>query len=281
MRVTEIEMISNNEEVFSLGLRNPGVGDKYLAKAIIGLGADELTPKFYGFGLVGGAKFYDFSLPPREVVIRIVLNPNSILNEHYSDIRDELYKAISSTRSGEVLLMLKAGATSVAEIKGRITKFEVPHFSRVPELQITLKCDDPLLRGTTTEYLRQPELGTTQPRKVTDAMSTSPHGCVMKFTFTAAVPTFIIQDKAETPNWQFSVSPTGGFLVGDVLTVSSERMKRFVSINRGGVTLSQANKVSAGSLWPVIFPGLNEFYSNLEAEVTWDEVSYRNAYWGV
>lgn len=287
MRVSDVDMIANNEEIFSLGLRLPKPTDKYLAKAIIGLGADELTPKFYGFGLQGNLKFYDFSLPAREVVMRIVLNPNYTLNERYSDLRDELYKAIAASRSADVQLILRAGATSVAQISGRIVKFEVPHFSKVPELQVTVKCDDPMFRGVTTTLLKQADLnsvGVTLPnggRKITDAFSTAPHGCLFKFTFTAATPTFILQDKPASPNWQFRVDPSGGFLNGDILRISSEFLNRYVTIERASVIYTQANRVATGSLWPVIFPGANEFYTNITSGFTWSELSYKTSYWGV
>lgn len=288
MRVNTVDVIANEEEIFSLGLRLPSTKDKYLAKAIIGLDADELSPKFYGFGLQGGLKFYDFSLPPREIVMRIVLNPNYHLNERYSDLRDDLFRAIAANRTGEMTVILKNGAISVAQIKGMITKFEVPHFSKVPELQITLKCDDAILRGITSTVIVAADLVSpaaiilgTNGRRITDAVSTAPHGCVMKFAFTSAQPTFTVQDKATSPNWAFTITPSGGFLNGDVLHISSEYMNRYVNIVRSGSTLSQANRVAAGSLWPVIFPGANEFYTNISTGFTWNEVSYKTAYWGV
>lgn len=288
MRVNSITVIANDEEIFDLSLRMPDPTEKFFAKAVLGLDAEELNPKFYGFGLQGGLKFYDFSLPPREVVMRVVLNPNYKLNERYSDLRDELLRAIASNRTGELTLILKNGAISVSQIKGQVTKFEVPHFSKVPELQLTIKCEDAIFRGVTTTKHTAADLALpgaiilgTNGRRVTDAVSTAPHGCLMKFTFTAPTPTFIIQDKVTAPNWQFSVSPSGGFLNGDVLHVSSEYMNRYVNIVRGGSTLTQANRVAAGSLWPLLFPGANEFYTNISTGFTWTEVSHKTAYWGV
>jgi len=62
MRVSAVDLISNNVNVMTLGLRRPSTADKYLAKAIIGLDADEIISKFYAFSLAGDKRFYDTRL---------------------------------------------------------------------------------------------------------------------------------------------------------------------------------------------------------------------------
>jgi hypothetical protein len=281
MRVSDIEFISDNVEIMRLALRMPSYDDKYLAKAIIGLDASEIIPKFYGFGLVNKERFYEYTLPPREIVIRAVLNPNYIINEQYSDLRDEMYRTISSTRSSSVKMVLKNGATSVAQIIGTITKFEVPHFSKVPEIQLTVKCDDPIFHAITHVEVLHDHLGSTQPFELNDAISTSPHGLNLEVRLLEAQPTFVIQDREYDPNWKFEVAPSGGFLVDDILCISSEMHNKYVYIERGGVETHIADFITFGSLWPIIFPGYNEFFSNYSGAVEWVSFNYRPAYWGV
>src|SRR4029077_11294562 len=136
----KIEAIS-----FSLSKSDPSA--QYMVRNMIGLDTEELIPRFYGFGLVTGPKYYDFKLKPRLIVIRIVLNPRFNIDESYSDVRDTLYRAISAARTGLVTLQFNSGGTTVAQIMGFITKFEVPYFTPLPEVQITVRCDDPMFRA--------------------------------------------------------------------------------------------------------------------------------------
>ena len=281
MRVSDIDFISGNVEIMSLSVRMPPVDAKYLTKAIIGLDAEAITPKFYGFGLVHREKFYDYTLPPREVVVRAVLNPNYGNNERNADLRDELYRTISSSRSSSLMMVFKNGAVSVAQLTGNIIKFEVPHFSMVPEVQLTIRCPDPILRAITYVDMGEDDISPVHPFEITDAISTYPHGLVFEAVLLSAQPTFVLQDKETAPSWKFELAPQGGFLAGDILRVSSEFGDKYVTLERAGVVTPQIDSFLFGSLWPVIFPGYNEFFSNYSGQIQWNSVSYRPAFWGV
>src|SRR5215510_8111613 len=138
MRISNITLNANESEICDFGFRDPTTRNQYIAKAIIGLDSDEIVSKFYAFGLDSKNRFYDLAIKEREVVIRIALNPNRVISDTYSDLRDDLYKAISASRTGEVQLYFYSGATLIAELSGFITKFEVPHFSKIAEVQITI-----------------------------------------------------------------------------------------------------------------------------------------------
>lgn len=281
MRVTDIEFTSDNVDIMSVALRMPSFDAKFLAKAVIGLDASEIVPKFYGFGLVNKERFYEYTLRPREIVIRIVLNPNYEINEQYSDLRDELYRRISSSRSTSIKMVLKNGASSMAQIFGNIIKFEVPHFSKVPELQLTIRCEDPIFRAITHVEMDHTDLGPRQPFEIVDAISTCPHGVSFDALLMAPKPSFTFQDKETDPNWKFEVAPNGGFLTGDMLCISSESANKYVYIEREGVKTHIVDFVTPGSLWPVIYPGYNEFYSNYTGQLEWEYLKYRPAFWGV
>jgi len=281
MRVSAVDLISNNVNVMTLGLRRPSTADKYLAKAIIGLDADEIISKFYAFSLAGDKRFYDYALGTREIAMRVVMNPNYILNEQPSDLRDDLYRTIAASRTGTVLLVLKSGATSVAQIEGQIIKFEVPHFSKIPELQLTLKCEDPIFRAINDVVFEHGSLGlgAAQPYELTDAISTSPHGLFMDLTLQTPGASFTIQDPPG--DWKFELAPQGGFFAGDRLRISSEYANRYVTLERSSVVTHIANSLVVGSIWPIVFPGINSFNSNYSGNIHWNEVSFRPAYWGV
>jgi len=281
MRVTSIDLYAGDICAMSIGLRQPGDTDKHLAKAQYGLDAAEITPRFYGRGLRTGRKFYDFESGKREITLRVVLNPNYVLNEQPSDIRDDLYRSISLDRGGEVRVVLRAGGTTVAQIYGMITKFEVPHSSNVSELQMTISCEnDRIFRGI-TEVVLDDELPATLPKIITDTTSTCPHGMYIELEVNATTNTIYIQDEQVDPDWKFTLVHPVNFLDGDIIRISSNHKDKFVTLERASVVTPIANMVVAGSFWPVMFPTSNEFWSPVEATVTWREVSYRHAFRGV
>jgi hypothetical protein len=282
MRVTAVEMYSANfEEAINFSLRDSDADSRYMVRTIIGLDAEEIIPKFYGFGLNTKPKYYDFSMKPRDVIIRAVLNPQFRVDETYSDIRDELYRAISANRTGQVVLHFKSGGSLMSRIFGMITKFEVPYFTKLPEVQLTIHCLDPMFRAINPVILAPADLGTVNPIKVPDSVSTAPHGFTMQLTFNATSASFTIQDVATNPEWKFVVTPLGGFLSGDVLYFSSEHSDKYIYMIRSGVTTQLADRVSPTSIWPVIFPGPNTFHFVDLAKFNWNTLQFYAAYWGV
>ena len=281
MRVTKVSLYSNNIEAVTFSLNSASDLDQYMVRTMIGLDNEELIPRFYGFSLQTKQKFYDFGLKAREIVIRIVLNPRFHLDESYSDVRDELYRAISSARSGLIALHFNSGGTTVARIFGFITKFEVPHFSPLPEVQLTIRCDDPMFRAINPVTYLPAELKTTNPIIIADSLSTSPHGFQMQVTFKAASPAFTVQDLAANPEWQFKVIPSDGFLINDVLYFSSDYSNKYLYMIRSAVTTHLVDKIQPGSLWPIIFPGATTFHFPEIANFNWNKLEYYAAYWGV
>jgi hypothetical protein len=245
------------------------------------LDAEEIIPKYYSLGAKSRSRFYDFGLKAREIVIRVTLNPNFRLGETYSDIRDELYRAISANRTGVTMLHFNSSGTTIARIPGQIIKFEVPHFNQLPEVQLTLRCNDPMFRALNPVTWLPPELSTANPIHIPDSASTAPHGFSFQATVKTASPSFTIQDVPSNPDWKFSVVPAGGFLVGDVIYFSSDYSNKYFYMVRGGTTTHLIDVITPQSVWPTIFPGQNDFHFVDLAKINWNKIEYYEAYWGV
>ena len=283
MRITDIALSSNDLKLPYL-VSEPESTGQYIAKAIMGLDSDEIVPKFYSFGLNNNARMYNLSITKRDIVMRIALNPRRIINETYSDLRDELYKAIASNRSGEVQLNFYAGSTLIAYLSGFVTKVEVPHFSKVAEVQMTIHCTNPLMRAVNPVIIEPSQISTINPYVIAESLSTAPHGFKFNLKFTANTDIFVIQDALD-PKWIFNVVPgliagQNGFLNGDVLYFSSDYNEKYLYFVRGTTHYSIIDKIQLGSVWPVLFPGANEFYV-LSNGFVWNEISFYAAYWGV
>jgi hypothetical protein len=282
MRVTSVALYSSTlSEAITFSLSNADPSDQYVVRTIIGLDAEEIIPKFYGLGLKTKPRFYEFGLKAREIVIRVVLNPRFNLDEAYSDVRDQLYRTISATRMGVVVLHFNSGATTVCKIEGFITKFEVPYFTELPEAQLTIRCDDPIFRAINPVSYASADLKTTNPVIIPDSLSTAPHGFTMQQTFKASSTTYLIQDDPTQPEWVFKVTPASTFLSGDIINFSSENSNRYIYMVRAGVTTYLMDRIQPGSMWPTMFPGSNSFQFVTLPSLNWNSLEFYPAYWGV
>lgn len=280
MKITNVELSSESANVFSFGMITVPSTDKYLIKTMVGLDADEITHSFYGVGAVTNSKFHDFRINSRDIIMRIVANPNYAINETFSDLRDEMYRIISAGRSGLVNLLFMSSGSAIATISGYITKFEVPYFSKVPEFQISIKCYDPMFRGEAPVVLEAADLPSGSGLLLlTDALSTAPHGFSMQVDITGSIGYFVIQDTSGTPEWQLRIDQS--FISGDSLYISSEFGNRYVYMDRSSTITHLMDKIDPGSVWPTIFPGTNQLYFPNFGSFDWVNVTFLPAYWGI
>lgn len=282
MRVTGVDLYSANlEEAISFSLLGADRKSEYEVRTILGLDSEEIIPKYYASNINGTKKFYNFGMKPREIVLRIVLRPRFELDESYADVRDRLYRAISANRTGLVTLQFRAGGTTIAWIAGSIIRFEASHFTQLPEVQLTIRCNDPMLKGLAPVVWEDTELTSSNPVLIPDSLSTAPHGFYMEATFTGNVASFTIQDLENDPEWKFKITPSGGFLTNDKLYFSSEYSNKFIYIVRSGNAIHLSDKIDAASVWPILFPGQNEFHFENLASVDLDLIRFYPSYWGV
>lgn len=275
MRLTNIDVYSNGSPVAALSFKNPDSSNPYTATAIDGLDADEINAKFYGLAVTSKKKQYNLSMSERDVTIHISLTPSYATGGSYSELRDALYKAVFSSRTGLIELRFKDDAVTKAVLSGFVTKFESPRFTKTPEVNLTIRCPEPMLKAPIRTDISVAGLGSTFT--ITDSLSTAPHGFKFDLTFTASTTSFIMKDAA-TPEWTFTLSPLS-FVSGDHLYVSSETGDKGVYMVRSGVTYPLADKILPGSSWPLIFPNDNTFVVTTGA-FTWGAISHVNTYWG-
>lgn len=281
MRVTAVAIFAEEEEIVRFAMRGVQSRDRYQIRQIVGMDADEMTPRFYGFGQSSKKKFYDFGMKPRSLVIRTHLNPTFALNEEHAHIRDELYKAISANRSGIVNIRFYSGGSVVAKLYGFIVKLEAGYFNKTPEAQLTIRCDDPLYRSLAPVRLTGSDIPPVNPLRLADATSTAPHGFAACINITSTIPDFTIQEREINPDWYFNVVPDDGFIAGDKIFFSSDTANKYLYRDRSGVITHLIDKIEPGSMWPIIFPGGNDVYFVDWGDFTIDYVEYYAAFWGV
>lgn len=282
MKLTSVEIHpAHSSDVAVLSFRNPSSINPYNIKSILGLDADAIIPKHYG--PFGSSKFYNLSLMNREVVLKIGLNPNFSLSKSYSDLRADLYRMISSSRTGNISLYFKNGDEIVAAISGFVSKFEAPLFEKVQEVQITITCSEPMLKSLTA-FVQEAGSFASDILTVDDTQSTAPHGFTAAINITANIPSLSISDP-DDDSWIFAIVPPGGTLLsGDIINFSSVYNDKYLYIIRHGTFttyLQLADSIAYGSVWPIIFPGENTLILTSSPSVKWISLSHYPTYWGV
>lgn len=278
MKLTSVELHpTNSSEVAVLSFRDPGAKNPYNVKAITGLDADSIIPRHYTGS--GSSNFNNMYLEDRDVVIRIGLNPNFSENKTYSDLRDALYKMIASSRTGKLEMQFKNGTHAVAAISGHVSRIESPLFEKTQEVQITIHCDEPLLKAIDPVIIEYTAPAGSTNITIEDKLSTAPHGFYFDLQLLTDMDSFTMEDPNDV-DWKFEVTPSGGFLEDDRIIFSSEENNKGIWVIREESTTPIADSILPTSVWPVIFPGVNRFKINTSL-VTWLEILYYPTYWGV
>ena len=280
MKLTSVEIHPANSFAYAvLSFRDPTRDNPYNVKEIVGLDADEIVPRYYGTSKTSTDKFYALSLQQRDIVLNIGLNPRYGQYETVADLRDALYKMIASSRTGKIQLQFKNELEIVAAVTGFVSKFESAHFEKTQEVKITIRCDEPMLKSPAPVEIRVAGLNPADT-SITDTKSNAPHGFKFDMNVTANIASIIINDPNDL-SWNFTVIPVGGFLTGDVLSFSSEYNNKTLYITRGANTIYLADVIQLDSLWPIMFPGDNNFVFTHPTNLTWKSISFYPTYWGV
>lgn len=286
MRITDIGLYANDIEVTTLSFRDPYSRKPYIAKATLGLDAEEIIPKYYGSGNASRQRFHLPTINDREVVFRIALNPKFNIWETYSGLRDNLYRAIAMSRNGLLELRFMYGPGIIATLEGFITKFEAPLNTPDPEVQLTIMCEEGMLTGVAPVKMKTASLGLTD-LVIADNDSTAPHGMSIEVQFTSPTSYFTIEDDGVIPDWSFKVLPdviggSSGFQANDRLFMINERREKSIFVLRSATQYFLADKIVYGSIWPIIFSGTNRYKIDVGAgSYQWNGLSYYTTYWGV
>lgn len=281
MKITSVEMVpEGSSNICVMSFRDPRRENPYNVKQIVGLDADEIVARYYGIsGDSSASKMFNLVLEKRDVVALIELNPTFSTNQTYSDLRTALYKMIAASRTGKVWLHFKNEDESVAAVSGFVKKFEAGHFSKNPEVQMTIECEDPMLRALTPVDIDVVGLSPSDTT-ISDPLSTAPHGFVFELKVNAPRGSIYIGDT--TPiQWGFEVTPADEFQVNDVLHFSSEHNNKYLYIQRGLEKIHLGDVIATGSVWPILFPGDNNFVFSSPAGLEWVAISHFPTYWGV
>lgn len=279
MNVTSVDITAGNRVFASFSFRDPGATQPYVIRNIGGLDVDNIVPTFYTYN-ADGIPYYRMAVHNREVVIFCALNPDYDKGLGPANLRQDLQRAISYTRNGEVKVCLNEHDSCVAVFDGHITKFESALFTEEPGVQMTLKCRDGDILSPEYTHLDTVDLG--EDFTINDMYSTKPHGVVMTIKPDATADQLVIV--CDEGQFEILTNATD-FAANDNVVIGSER-NLLAYIDRAGTIHQLAAEIVSGSVWPTIFPTANNFsvklYNN-GSPVTyeWVECKYKHSYWGL
>lgn len=256
--------------ICDLNLDSSAGENGYILKDTQGLDPPDLISIVEGYDDLGNPVMGSIA-EKREIVLQIALNPR--LGQTYSSLRDSLYKFINRS----VYVNLMHDSLIIAQATGYIPNCEVVHFSKEPDIQMTIKCEEGEFSSPSGIGIPFSDIGTIQPI-INYEDGTAPTGLDLQFTVTA--------NKADGFNifnneglW-FEVG--FAFLIGDVVTISTQQKNKRVSLVRGGLEYDLAGYINGGAVWPKLYPGVNAFEWSFDSSwITWNAASYIPRYWGV
>lgn len=296
--VDNIDLLAKNgSRSINFGFRDPGNRLPYQVKSVTGLDADEIINHFAGNSSSDSTSFNTPTLVKREVSLLLGLNPDWGINRTFSDLRDDLYRLIGSCPSGMVWIRFNYGTSEddshvKAVLLGRISKVEANHFVERPEVQLTITAEDyPMLQANSLTEIDDPSWVArtqvaTEALHLEDLVSTAPHGLYAEFEFTASTTNFKMEGLSYLEGLNFEID-SFSFQDNDLLYLSSQPDNRYVYVKRGSTITHLVDKVTAASVWPVLYPGSN-FYTwrtgtleGTSSRAICRQIAWTSTFWGV
>jgi len=285
MKITSIRLVSGPSTI-EFSFKNPRGDNPYNIKAVTGLDPGDILTQFGGTSALGGGvaqtKYYALSLTNRQLVFKIGMNPNFEMGSSYSDLRDNIYRLIYSSRVASVTIQFLNNSKVFAETEAFISKIESDHFTSTQEVTLTVNCVEPMLRSPDKIDIAPATLDIAG-FVVNDYVSTAPHGFQCQFLVTSGLNNsgFIIYDPIKN-DWAFEIRLAVQFNYGDVINFNSDTGKYvYIWSFNGGLIRHISDAIIPGSVWPLIFPGENNLAIKSTAALTLTEFTHTPAYWGV
>jgi hypothetical protein len=255
----------------------------YFIKFIDGLGAPE-------FDVVltrnqdARTSFENRHTQGRQLIFRIVLNPNYSAGQKPRDLRSPFYGLITpqfSDKGPLVEVIFSKEGVDQFWTKGYVKNLEVAPFNKEPELQLTMICSDPYLHALS--LYSHDTFSSTSPLLVTNYGS-APTGFLAKFSIVSNTQTFDI--RTGLAGWGEHLKLDAGtetFLAGDEIHINTDPAERFVGHSRASSYIQTYQIVTPEtSGWPILVGGENTISWDVGSDkFTWISLQYIPKYWGI
>lgn len=256
--LTEVKAFSSWRSAPTLPLNgNHPETDLIQVRNITGLDPVKASITTTPFGVVDGASYNGGSVPSRNIVLTLRPNPDWD-NWTYEKLRQLLYSYFMPKRPTRLEFYREDDIP--VEISGIVEGVQVNMFSKDPELQVSIICPDPYFTAIDPKVITGQTIVKGGEPIIIDYEGTIETGIYAKVTYVQdPKPTWIdiqIGEEIQQYFWvEASVDASSYF------EMSSIPMRKYVQKidMTTGVITNLLGKMYAGSGWPVLEPGENEF----------------------
>lgn len=279
--LTELKAYSSWRSAPTLPLSDPGRAETDLIQIrnIDGLDPVRASVGTSPLGSVDGSSYTGSSVPSRNIVITVGLNPDWD-TWSYESLRRLIYSYFMPKRPTR--LVFYSDDLAPVEISGIVEGVSVSQFSKDPELLVSIICPDPYFTALEPTVITGESV---RPDGVTvdiDYNGTVETGVLVKVTqVTDPAPTVIGIQIGDSDASYFTVDSTvSAALYFEMSSISLQKFVQNVNIG-SGVIANLLSKVEDGSSWPVIQPGINKFSVVTDQGVQDWELTYFERFGGL
>lgn len=252
-----------------LPLTNISYNSPYIVKSITGLEAPDLSD----FETERNAHNNFGALTERAISALIVLNPANSEGKTVSELRDHLYRFISSVGKFGVEVQLMDGDNHIASVRGRFTGLETDLFSNTSQAVVTIVCPNPIFAATEPEEFLFSS-------NYDDGKSTAPRGLMFAVNILEEASEFILTSYSELAVHSFKINQN--FEAESAIVVSSIYGNIFAYYTTDGVSYeSVVNRIPKDSVFPALYPGINNFEIDDSSNFEVAQALQYPSYWGV
>lgn len=222
--------------------------NRFIIKSLEGLGSPKFTLALASSIGEEFDNYMDSIAQPREMVLTIGLNPTTgiglsdltdITGNNVRALRKFVYEFATAGYDNKLnVKFLRDYYTLKYQISGYVKKISANHFSRTPEIQMTIYCPDPYFytgQGRITQTYTS--ISNSTNYITLNYQGTTAVGFKFKTTFGNAVssPNYFALHEVTPANSGFKID-TFSFEAGDIFEYSSEEGNRYAKVTRSGGT---------------------------------------------
>ncbi|WMI34400.1 minor tail protein [Streptomyces phage SheRa] len=271
-----VEVRTRQGDLLSLPLDDDSSGFRVVT--VDGLGPVKATLVSSSFANMDGEEYQSAKREPRNVKLKIELDPNPETDDTVYGLRKILYKFFMP--KAEVTFRFYMSDGLEVDIVGRVETCEPELFTQEPTIDISVMCFKPAFYELTPELVP----GTTTAGDVPidiDYVGTIETGIQLTINVDRSLPQFSVYHvppDGEMKTMDFDNYP---LVAGDVLTISTVRGAKGATLTRAGVTSSVLYGISPQSNWIELQPGPNTILVQAEGADIPLAIQYTNLHGGL
>lgn len=242
-----------------LGIMFDDASDGFIVDDIKGLDPVKKSIASASLPTMAGSQYQASHRESRNIVMTIGLVPDYVDTFSVGDLRDRLYDFLMPTQSdATVELRFYDSNGRVVNVSGMVESFETSIFSKDPSVDISIICFDPdftAVSSTTMSWNTSSSTTDDAGRLVIPYDGSIRTGVTLKLYVNRSLSAFTIYNRGVDAILA-SMDFQAPLVAGDVLTISTIRGSKGVTLNRGGAQSSLLYGLSAQSInWIELIPG--------------------------